>query len=257
MPSLSVVIITKNEEERIVRCLQSVQWADEIVVFDSGSMDSTVAICRKWTPHVYETDWPGYGVQKGRALAKVTCDWVLSIDADEEIMEGLRQEIQDCVAQDGAGHAGYKIPRLNKVCGTYLRHGGWWPDYHPRLARRDKVIFNTKRVHEGMVIDGSIGFLTQPILHDGAPDLDDMLHKSHLYSTLAAEERFANGRSCGLLIAVARGMWAFLHLYVLKGGFLDGRMGFVASGLRAQGAYNRYVELWLLNKTDPPNPAQS
>ena len=122
MPSLSVVIITKNEEERIARCLQSVQWADEIVVFDSGSMDSTVAICRKWTPHVYETDWPGYGVQKGRALAKATCDWVLSIDADEEITEGLRQEIQDCVAQDGAGHAGYKIPRLNKVCGTYLRH---------------------------------------------------------------------------------------------------------------------------------------
>ena len=257
MPSLSVLIITKNEEERIARCLQSVQWADEIVVFDSGSIDSTVAICRKWTPHVYETDWPGYGVQKGRALAKATCDWVLSIDADEEVTEGLRQEIQDCVAQDGAGATGYKIPRLNKVCGTYLRHGGWWPDYHLRLARRDKVVFNTKRVHEGMVIDGSIGFLTQPILHDGAPDLDDLLHKSHLYSTLAAEERFANGRSCGLLMAVARGMWAFLHTYVFKGSFLDGPMGFVVSVLKAQGTYNRYVKLWLLNKTDPPNPAQS
>ena len=119
------------------------------------------------------------------------------------------------------------------------------------------MVFNTKRVHEGMVIDGSIGFLTQPILHDGAPDLDDMLHKSHLYSTLAAEERFANGRSCGLSMAVARGMWAFLHLYALKGGFLDGRMGFVASVLKAQGTYNRYVKLWLLNKTDSPNPAQS
>ena len=125
MPSLSVVIITKNEEERIARCLQSVQWADEIVVFDSGSMDSTVAICRKWTPHVYETDWPGYGLQKGRALAKATCDWVLSIDADEEITEGLRQEIQDCVAQDGAGTPATKFPGSTKcVVRTYATAGG-------------------------------------------------------------------------------------------------------------------------------------
>ena len=251
VPGLSVVIITKNEEKRVARCLQSIQWADEIIVFDSGSTDNTVAICRKWTPHVYETDWPGYGVQKGRALAKTTGDWVLSIDADEEVTEGLRQEIQDCVAQNRAGHAGYKIPRLNKVCGMYLRHGGWWPDYHPRLACRDKLVFNAKRVHEGMVIDGSVGFLTQPMLHDGAADLDDMLHKSHLYSTLAAEERFANGRSCGLSIAVARGMWTFIRLYLLKGGFLDGRMGFVISVLAAQGTYYRYVMLWLLNNKNP------
>lgn len=256
MPSLSVIIITKNEEKRIARCLQSIQWADEIIVLDSGSTDNTVAICREWTPHVYETDWPGYGIQKGRALAKATEDWVLSIDADEEVTEGLRQEIQDYVTQDRAGYAGYKIPRLNKVCGMYLRHGGWWPDYHPRLARRGRVAFNTKRVHEGMVIDGSIGFLTQPILHDAAPDLDDMLHKNHLYTTLAAEERFANGKSCSLSMAVARGMWTFLRLYVFRGGFLDGRMGFVASVLRAQGTYYRYVKLWLLNQPSPPTSAQ-
>ena len=99
LPSLSVVIITKNEERCIAECLASVAWADEIIVLDSGSTDDTVGICRKWTPHVYETDWPGYGVQKGRALAKATCDWVLSIDADEMVSDNLRNEIQACVAQ--------------------------------------------------------------------------------------------------------------------------------------------------------------
>ncbi len=248
MRTLSVVIVAKNEERCVAKCLESVKWADEIIVLDSGSTDSTVEICRTYTPNVYETDWPGYGVQKGRALAKATCDWVLSVDADEEVTEGLRREIQGCMAQGSAGYAGYKIPRLNKVCGKYMRHGEWWPDRHPRLARRDKAAFNTRRVHGGMAVDGSIGFLTQPLLHDTAPNLETMLFKANRFSSLGAEERFAKGKRCGFLKPMAHGMWTFFRAYVVKAGFLDGSMGFISAVLRAEESYYKYLKLWLLNR---------
>lgn len=250
-PSLSVVIITKNEQRCIAKCLQSVAWADEIIVLDSGSTDGTVEICRTWTQRVYETDWPGYGVQKGRALAKATCDWVLSVDADEVVSDGLRREIEACM-KDGR-YAGYKIPRHNYFCGQLLRHGGWWPDKHPRLARRGRVVFNQNIVHEGMVIEGGVGELTQPLIHDGVPDLHTALLKNNLYSTLGAKMRARTGRPGCLTGAIVRGLWAFFRFYIVKLGFLDGRMGFVAAAVQAQGNYYRYVKLWLLHHQPPHN----
>ena len=207
MGTLSVIVITKNEGRCIARCLESVQWADEIIVLDSGSTDNTAEICRQWTPHVYETDWPGYGEQKNRGIDKATGDWILFVDADEEVSEGLRREIQECMTRDE--YTGYKIPRLNRYCGEYLRHGGWWPDYHPRLTRRGKATFNDKAVHENLIVDGRVKNLTQPLLHDSAPNLESVLSKMDRYSSLAAQMRFSTGESSSLPKAISRGIWAF------------------------------------------------
>ena len=245
MPRLSVVIITKNEEQRIARCLESVQWADEIIVLDSGSTDRTVEICRRWTPHVYETDWPGYGAQKNRGVARAGGDWILSVDADEAVSPALRREIELSITRDA--HEAYEMPRLTRYCGQEMRHGGWWPDYVQRLARRGKAVFSDAPVHEKMIAAGSVGRPEHPLLHDSSPDLESVLRKVNLYSTLGAEALRARGRSAGLLKTIARGAWTFFRAYVLKAGFLDGAMGFVAAVSHAEGSYYKHLKLWLSN----------
>ena len=254
-PSLSAIIIPKNEERCIAKCLESVEWADEIIVLDSGSTDDTVEICRKWTSHVYETDWPGYGIQKGRALAKATCDWVLSIDADEVVSEELRREIEAGMQQDR--FAAYRIPHLNNFCGQIMRHGTWWPDAHARLARRDKVKFNDRIVHEGMVVEGRIGMLKSPFFHDTAPDLEAFLKKRNLYSSLSAEIMFNRGKAGGITKAITHGSWAFFRMYIIKRGFLDGRMGVVSSVIMAMETFYKYVKLWLLRRPCTPRPDET
>ena len=253
MPTISVLIVTLNEERCIAKCLESVKWADEVIVFDSGSTDKTVEVCRTYTSHVYEADWPGYGGQLNRALAKSTSDWVLSIDADEEVTESLRREIEESIALPDGEYVGYKIPRLNKVCGQYMRHGIWWPDRHSRLARRGHANFNAKRVHAGMVINGKIGFLNQPFLHDTAPSMETLLHKLNRFSTLGAEEQFAKGKSSGLLKPFTHAIWHFFRAYVLRAGFLDGRMGFITALVGAEERYYKYLKLWLLRRSRLPN----
>ena len=253
MPTISVLIVTLNEERCIAKCLESVKWAHEVIVFDSGSTDKTVEVCRTYTPHVYEADWPGYGGQLNRALAKSTGDWVLSIDADEEVTESLRREIEERISQPDSEYAGYKIPRLNKVCGQYMRHGAWWPDRHPRLAKKGKATFNAKRVHAGMVIHGGIGLLSQPFLHDTAPSVEILLRKLNRFSTLGAEEQFAKGRRSGLLKPFLHGIWHFCRFYVLRAGFLDGRMGFITAVMGAEERYYKYLKLSLLQRSRQSN----
>lgn len=237
MPTISVLIVTPNEECCMAGSLESVKWADEVIVFDSGSTGKTIEACRTHTPHVYEADWPGYGGQLNRALAKSTGDWVLSIDADEEVTDSLGRKIGKCMARPDSEHAGYKIPRLNKVCCQYMRHGIWWPDRHPRLARRGNAAFNAKRVHAGMVINGKTGFIGHPLLHDTAPDMETLLRKLNRFSTLEAEEELAKGNRSNLLKPFTRAIWHFIHTSVIRAGFLDGRMGFITAVLGAEERY--------------------
>ena len=151
--SLSIIVIVKNEESSIRECLASVAWADEIIVLDSGSSDQTVAICREYTDKVYETDWPGFGPQKNRALEYATKDWVLSIDADERISYDLQTEIKR-VIQMPARFDAYTMPRRSNYCGRYMKHSGWWPDRVVRLFRRGKASFSDDLVHERIVVTG-------------------------------------------------------------------------------------------------------
>jgi len=154
--NISVVIITKNEEANIERCLRSVDWADEIIVLDSGSTDRTVEISQELGARVSVTaDWPGFGPQKNRALEQATGDWVLSLDADEWVTPDLREEILNVISGP-EGAVGFRVPRLSSFCGRFMRHSGWWPDYVTRLFRRGAAKFSDDVVHERVIAEGKV-----------------------------------------------------------------------------------------------------
>jgi len=246
--SVSVVVITKNEADAIERCLRSVDWADEVIVLDSGSTDKTVEISQKLGARVsVTTDWPGFGPQKNRALERATGEWVLSLDADEWVTPDLRDEIRSVISRP-AGAVAFRVPRLSSFCGRFMRHSGWWPDHVIRLFRRGAARFSDDVVHEHVLVEGKTGTLRAPIMHETFVDLDELLQKMNNYSSLAAKEMRHGGRKAGLAGAVLRGLWAFMRTYFFRGGFLDGREGFMLAVATAEGTYYRYAKLMLLDK---------
>ena len=245
--SLSVIVITKNEEDNIKTCLNSVAWADEIIVLDSGSTDATVEICRQYTDKVYETDWLGFGRQKNRALSYASGDWILSLDADEWVTPGLKEEMLMAVNNPG-GHVAFEMPRLSSYCGQYMRHSGWWPDYIVRLSKKGKAKFSEQIVHERLIVEGSIGRLHNHLMHASFKDLEHVLTKLNRYSKDNAHLLLAEGRKSSLSKAILHGLWSFVHTYIVRAGFLDGRMGFVLAISNAEGTYYKYLKLMMLNK---------
>jgi glycosyltransferase involved in cell wall biosynthesis len=244
--TLAVSVITKNEQATIRRCLDSVAWASEIVVLDAGSSDDTARIARECGGKVHvASDWPGFGPQKNRALAFVTGDWVLSLDADEWVTPELRAEIERTLAGPG-NYAAFKIPRLSSYCGRFMRHSGWWPDHVTRLFRRGQARFSDDMVHERLVVDGPVGVLREPLRHEAIRDLDEALVKMNAYSTAGAKMQLGRGKDASLAGAIAHGTWTFFRTYVLRAGFLDGREGFMLAVSNAEGAYYRYLKLMLL-----------
>jgi glycosyltransferase involved in cell wall biosynthesis len=249
MMRIAVIIITRNEEAAIGRCLQSVSWADEVIVVDSGSSDATASIAREMgATVVVSDDWPGFGPQKNRALDLATGDWIFSIDADEIVTPELAAEIRETVASNPALSA-YQVPRLSSYCGRYLRHSGWWPDYVARLFRRGQARFSDDLVHERVVVDGSTGKLKGTLLHESFDSFEDVLEKVNRYSSLSAQQMAERGRTGGLAKGIVHGIGAFLKTYVFKAGFLDGREGFMLAVSNAEGAYYKYVKLYLLNRS--------
>jgi len=243
---LCVIVIARDEEKHLGAALDSVRWADEIVVVDSGSRDRTVEIAREHGANVVATaDWPGFGPQKNRALDRATRDWVLSIDADERVTPELRKEIEAVVAGAGA-HDAYEMPRLSSYCGRSMRHGGWWPDRVTRLFRRGKARFSDDLVHEKVVVQGSTGRFAGHLEHLAFEDLDEVLRKIDSYSTANAKMMHARGKRGSLGAAILHGGWAFFRTYVLQAGFLDGRHGFMLAVSNAEGTYYRYLKLMQL-----------
>ena len=245
---LSVIIITKNEAENIRACLESVAWANEIVVVDSGSSDATVEICRNLGAQVYVHDWPGFGTQKNRALGYATHDWVFSIDADERVTPELRAAIETVLHDEADTRVAYRISRLSSYCGRFMRHSGWYPDYIVRLFRSDAARFSDDLVHERLLVEGPIGQLGGELLHYAFADADEVLQKVNHYSSAGAAMLQRRGRQATLAGAVLRGLWSFIRSYFLRVGFLDGREGFMLAVSNAEGTYYRYVKLMLLNK---------
>ncbi len=244
--SISVIVITKNEEAVIGRCLESVKWTDEIVVLDSASTDRTLEISREYTGKVHVTgDWPGFGPQKNRALDLATGDWVLCLDADEWVSDKLRHEIQQAIAAPG-GAVAFRIPRLSSFCGRYIRHSGWWPDRVTRLFKRGHARFTDLLVHENMEVTGVKSTLHEPLMHESFVDLEDVLDKMDRYSTASAKMLHARGKRAGLVTAVLRALWAFIRTYFLRAGFLDGSYGFMLAVSSAEGTYYRYAKLRML-----------
>lgn len=245
--TLSVIIIVKNEEHDIRDCLESITWANEIVVLDSGSVDNTLSIAKEYTEKVYtSTDWQGFGVQKNRVLAYATCDWVLSLDADERVSDALHQEIANAI--QSVNPIIYKLPRLSSYCGKFIRHSGWWPDHVTRLFKRGQASFSNDLVHERLVFQGEAAKLTAPLLHVTYKDLDEVISKINQYSTLGAKNSYQKGKRGGLISAIAHGCWAFIRTYVFRAGFLDGAEGLMLAISNAEVTYYRYLKLFYLAK---------
>ena len=251
---LSVIVITKNETDRLSRCLASAAFADEVVVVDSGSTDGTPALARRLGARVIETaDWPGFGPQKNRALDAARGDWVLSLDADEWLDDALAAQVRRVVEEEAAPAAGapvaYTLARLSSMCGRWMRHGDWYPDPVLRLFRRGAARFSDDLVHERVVVGpaGRVGHLDGHLLHASIASLDECLDKMNRYSAQRATQLRRRGRRGGLRAAIGHGLWAFVRSYVLKRGFLDGRMGFVVAVSIAEGTYYSHLKTsrWL------------
>ena len=245
-PTLSVVVIAKNEEAVIGRCLASVQWADERIVVDSGRTDRTVEISESLGARVITADWRGPATQRNRGIEQATGDWIFALDSDEWVTEELRREIEQTIASSAASV--YRLPRLSSYCGRFMRHSGWWPDYISRLFRRGTARFGGGIVHDHLVTDERIARLKTPLMHEPFQDLDKVLQKMNAYSTWGAERMHEDGKRSGLARAVFHGAWAFFRTYVLRAGFLDGREGFMLAISNAEGTYYKYVKLWLMSR---------
>jgi glycosyltransferase involved in cell wall biosynthesis len=225
VPRLSLIVITRNEEASIGRCLRSASFADEMVVVDNGSTDKTVEIARSLGAKVIAShDWPGFGPQKNRALAQATGDWVLSLDADEWIEPPLAEAIRTTIARTDAAD-GYEMPRRSRFCGDVVRHSGWWPDHVLRLWRRGRGRFADVPVHERVIVEGRVDRLAEPIEHEAIANLADARDKARRYAAAAAAELAAQGKRSGRAKAVIRAAAAFLRTYVWRAGFLDGATG--------------------------------
>jgi glycosyltransferase involved in cell wall biosynthesis len=236
--SLSVAVIALNEEDRIRACLESVVWADEIVVVDAGSSDKTVEIAQGFTDRVLFRAWDGYAAQKNFALDQCRGDWLLSLDADERVPDALREEIRDTLAREPA-EAGFRVPRQNHFAGRFMRYGGLYPDHQLRLVRRGRGRFVERAVHESMRVEGTAGRLQAALVHESYRSVADFLQRANRYSDLAAAELARTGRGGGLADLWLRPLWRFVSMYVLRAGFLDGWRGLVLAVLYAHYVFLR------------------
>ena len=239
----SAVVITCNEEERLRACLASLAWADEIVVVDAESQDKTVEVAREFTERIIVRAWPGFAAQKNFAVAQATGDWILSVDADEEVSAELRAEIQAILA-DRSAAAGYAVPRRNIFWDRWIRHGGLYPDWQIRLFRRGRGRFVERAVHEAAEVEGPVSRLRGALEHRSYRSIQEFLERANRYSSLAAEDLGQAGSRVGGLALVLRPLGRFLGMYLLRRGFLDGTPGLLLAALYAYYVFIRSAKTW-------------
>jgi glycosyltransferase involved in cell wall biosynthesis len=245
---VSACVICFNEERNIARCLSSLGWVDELIVVDSGSTDRTVEIARSFTDLVCHRDWTGYADQKNFAMSAAHGEWVLSVDADEEVPGELRLEIGRVLAS-GTRDAGFRIPRRSFYQGRWINHSGFYPDRQLRLFRRGCARWVGLRVHERVEVDGPVGRLRNDLLHypyNGV--ISGQLKTVDAFSTLLARDLRDRGVKFRLRLLVLRPIFKFLEVYVLKRGFLDGMAGLIIAGTSAFAMFVRYVKLREMEK---------
>ena len=246
VPTLSVAIITLNEEKNIRRTLESVKWADEIVVVDSGSSDRTADICREYTDKIIHQEWLGYAGQKNLAIDRTKNDWVLSLDADEPVEPALANEIRVLIGRPDACD-GYRIPRKTFFLGKWMKHGGWYPDLNLRLFRRGKGRFEERAVHESIKVDGTVGVTRNAMEHHTFPDLESYMSTINKYSSLAAQVMAQKGlppSKTSWVSIIIRPLFTFLHKYIVRLGFLDGKHGLILNVFHSYYVFAKYAKAW-------------
>ena len=241
---ISVIIITGNEEKNISDCLKSVNWADEIIIVDSESTDSTVKVAKEFTEKVYVRKWEGYAPQKSYALNLATNEWILSLDADERVTTRLSDEIMNLNLNE-SDIAAFKIHRENYFLGKKITTCGWGNDYQLRLFRKSKTKLNSRLVHEGFIVDGTISTLKNSILHYSYLNLKDGFKKINEYSTLEANEKYERKKVTYISI-VFYPFIAFFQHYFLKSGFKDGKHGLMISLMHAVTKLQMQMKMWEL-----------
>jgi glycosyltransferase involved in cell wall biosynthesis len=246
--TLSVAIITKNEEANLARTLASVRWANEVVVVDCGSTDRTERIAWEFGARFFVEEWKGYGAQKNSAIAKCSGAWVLALDADEEVSAELAAEIRALLEGQPERDA-YFLPRRNLFLGRWMRHGGYWPDRKLRLFRRGSAAFEERVVHETMRCAGNTGRLTGSLIHHAYPTLDDYIEHMNRYSTLGAAQARERGRTSRGFLAFLWNVYVnpvatFQYNYVLRAGFLDGREGLLLHLYHSVYVSWKYAKAW-------------
>jgi glycosyltransferase involved in cell wall biosynthesis len=248
VPKLSVTVITRNEAADLAAALQSVSWADDIVVVDSGSTDETVAIARQFTEHVVFREWSGYVAQKNYAAALARYDWILSLDADERVTPELARDIRSVLAATPV-HSAFRMPRVTWHLGRWIRTTDWYPDYQLRLYDRRRAEWTGRYVHESVSVSGSVGELHGELQHFAYRDIADHLETIERYTTYAARQMQESGRRAGLLQVVGHPPLAFMRNYIAHGGFRDGIPGFIVSALNAYYVFLKFAKLWELQSS--------
>ncbi len=242
---ISALIIARDEESNIGPCLDSLRGlADEaVVVVDSASSDRTEAIARERGARVWVREWQGFSATKQWGLRQAKGDWVLWLDADERMTPELSSAIQEEIGKE-VNFSALAFPRQAFFLGRWIRHCGWYPGYVTRFFRPDRARFDDKLVHEGLLIEGPVRRVAQPILHYTDPDLERYLSKFNRYTELAARQMHEAGRQFQLTDLLFRPPAFFLKMYIIKAGFLDGYQGFVLSALSACYVAVKYLKLW-------------
>lgn len=248
---LSVVIITKNEEANLPRCLKSVSFADEIVLVDSHSTDRTIEIAESFGARISTVEWHGFGHAKQRAVDQAQGEWVLSIDADEELSPALQEEIKALFAGDPTCD-GYTVCRRTNFLGRWINHSGWYPDRVLRLFRKDKGGFNDAVIHEQVIVDGQVGQLRSDMYHFSYPDLESYFARSNHYTTIGAQQAHDAGKRFRISDLLLRPVAAFSKGYVTGQGFRDGLEGFMIAVLSAMAVFAKYSKLRHLERTEKP-----
>lgn len=245
-PSVSVVIVTLNEEAKIRDCLESVKWADEIIVFDSLSKDRTAEICREYTSKIWQMEYQGGGPMRNLAIEEAAGQWIFTIDADERVPPELRDEILQTLANPSA--AAYYLPRKSYFLGRWIRHGGWWPDYVLRLFRKDAGRYNPNLAHAQVVTKERTGRLRNALLHFPYESLHDYVAKINSRTSLMACEK---GQKASVLKCFVWATAKFFRTYVFRLGFLDGGEGLVLAILASHYVFLKFAKTWEANRRKP------
>ena len=252
---LTVTVITYNEADHIQHALESVAWADEIIVVDSGSTDATVDLARPLATRVIVRGWPGYSEQKNFAADCASNDWVLSLDADERVTPELATEIRALLSREPQAR-GYRIRRMSRYLGRWIRTTDWFPDYQLRLYDRRAGRWNGVRIHESFrLTEGAPVGLQGELHHYAYRDISHHLKKIDHYTTLLAEQMYEQGRRTNLVSMAIHPWFAFLRNYVLRRGITDGTPGFIISILNAYYVFLKLAKLWERQRTQPGEAA--
>jgi glycosyltransferase involved in cell wall biosynthesis len=244
-PKLSVYMITFNNERTVEKALKSVTWADEIVVVDSFSHDKTMEICRKFTDKVFQRKWPGHRAQYQYAAELTTHEWVMFVDADEEVSSELAKEIREILDRGAEGVDGFFAYRRTHYLGRWIRYGGWYPDGEIRLYRREKGKWEGG-LHAKIEVKGKVKFLKNQYLHYTYRNISDQIQTIDRYSKIAAEDLSQKGERFSLFKLFFHPPFRFIKEYFLKSGFRDGLPGLVIAISTMYYVFIKYAKLWEL-----------